>query len=257
MEWNSNQDDERESNESKPILLVPAHISILWPFSAQQSTVWFHTSWGTGGFQQGGIGDLNLSTWRDLLPVIDRMITAKHDLSPCRKWNSETSGFKGTETERDSSPGKIIPLNLNRNLLVLLLWLDKKKWPLWEHSAAVYISGSQCKCLHHLLTVLESADSRSLQSLKSGSRRSDSIPWLTLSFSHTLSHTTSPLSPPPHLSLSLHPFLILFFATKLCLWGVGKWAEQRMWGFEDHLELGAGVFVAQPAGHIKGWGRVW
>jgi len=32
VEWNSNQDDERESNESKPILLVPAHISILWSF---------------------------------------------------------------------------------------------------------------------------------------------------------------------------------------------------------------------------------
>lgn len=29
-----------------------------------------------------------------------------------------------------------------------------------------------------------------------------------------------------------------------------------MWGFEDHLELGDAVFVAQPAGHIKRWGRV-
>ena len=30
-----------------------------------------------------------------------------------------------------------------------------------------------------------------------------------------------------------------------------------MWGFEDHLELGDRVFVAQPAGHIKrrGGGR--
>lgn len=46
-----------------------------------------------------------------------------------------------------------------------------------------------------------------------------------------------------------------FFPTKLCLWRVGKWAEQSMWGFEDHLELRDRVFVEQPAGHIKRWGR--
>lgn len=88
MEWNSNQDDERESNESKPILLVPAHISILWSFFC--TTIHRMIShklgnWGiSAGWDRGG--DLkNLSTWRDLLPVIDRMITAKHDLSPSQK----------------------------------------------------------------------------------------------------------------------------------------------------------------------------
>lgn len=41
-----------------------------------------------------------------------------------------------------------------------------------------------------------------------------------------------------------------------CLWGVGKLAEQSMWGFQDHLELGYVVFVKQPAGFIKRLGRV-
>lgn len=56
--------------------------------------------------------------------------------------------------------------------------------------------------------------------------------------SHALSLYLTFLIFLPHLPRSLHPFLILIFASKLRLWGVGKWAEQSMWGFEDHLELG-------------------
>lgn len=159
------------------------------------------------------------------------MITTKHDFSPRRKWHRETSRLKCTEPEGEAKLAK---------------------WPFWEQSDAVYISRSRCKrCLHQFLAVLKSANSRSLQSLKCGSGRSDSIPWLTLVLTHSLTL--------PHLlnlTLSLYPCLILIFATKLRLWGVGKWAEQSMWGFEDHLELGDRVFVAQPAGHIKRWGRV-
>lgn len=70
-------------------------------------------------------------------------------------------------------------------------------------------------------------------------------------FSDTLSHFVKCFS------LSLYPFFILIFAAWLCLHWVGKWEEQSLWGSEDHLELGNMVFVAQPAGHIKRWGRVW
>lgn len=49
--------DEKESNESKPILLVPAHIAILWPFFCTIHSVISHKL-GTGGFQQSGMGEL-------------------------------------------------------------------------------------------------------------------------------------------------------------------------------------------------------
>lgn len=184
------------------------------------------------------------------MPVIDRMITTKHDLSPRRKWHWETSRLKRTEPG-EAKLAKAFPLTVTETF-----WFDHfdfwTKWPFWEHSDAVYISRSQCKrCVHQFLAVLKPANSRSLQSLKCGSGRSDSIPWLTLVLTHSLTL--------PHLlnlSLSLYPCLILIFASKPRLWGVGKWAEQSMWGFEDHLELGDRVFVAQPAGHIKRWGRV-
>lgn len=59
-------------------------------------------------------------------------------------------------------------------------------------------------------------------------------PWLTPAFSRALALYLC------NLSLPLCPSSrFYFFAAKLRLWGVGKWAEQSMWGFEDHLEAGA------------------
>lgn len=78
MEWNSNQDDERESNESKPILLVPAHISI--PGSFLCPTIYHmisHQPWKH--HLPVGAGDRihDLSLCWDLLPVTDHVIGPK------------------------------------------------------------------------------------------------------------------------------------------------------------------------------------
>lgn len=44
------------------------------------------------------------------MPVIDRMITAKHDPSPRRKWCWETSRLKCTETKGEVQLAEIFPL---------------------------------------------------------------------------------------------------------------------------------------------------
>lgn len=78
MEWNSNQDDERESNESKPILLVPAHISILGSFLCPTICHMIpHQPWKRHLPAGAGDGIHDLSPCWDLLPVTDRVIGSK------------------------------------------------------------------------------------------------------------------------------------------------------------------------------------
>lgn len=125
-------------------------------------------------------------------------------------------------------------------------------WPSWEHCVGV-ISRSRCK--KDIYT--NSFASTSLHSLKSESRRSDIRLWLTLPFSHCLTFLSFFSRPCPILLPASILLLIFIFAAKLCLWGVGKWAEQSMWGFEDHLEPGAGSLCGAASWTYKetGGGR--
>lgn len=110
VERNSNMDDERDSNESKLIMLVPAHISIpgsflCWTICHMIS----HQPWNRDPPVGTGDGIHDLSPWWDLLPVADHMIGQKQDLTSLTGYlGSCQSHFRVTSNTFQRSPGKII-----------------------------------------------------------------------------------------------------------------------------------------------------
>lgn len=114
------------------------------------------------------------------MPVIDRMITAKHDLSPRTERRVVLSALKAKETVQ------IFP-DFGGHVLVLSL-RQPNDFFFADIHMQFGIQGRNAKDVYsQFLAVLKSTNSRSLQSLKCGSRRSDSIAWLILSFSRTVS----------------------------------------------------------------------